>query len=110
MGAKKSKRIYGLRKLLIMDLNGNLTEEEKYTRAMLKVKEIKEFYGHAIAFCVVIPLLIYLNVLNSPGFYWFWFPIGGWGFGLLMHAIRVFKKTSRWEERKIQEYMNDENF
>jgi len=93
-----------------MDAQGNLSEEEKYTRAKLKVKEIKEFYDHAISFCVLIPILIYLNILNSPSFYWFWFPAAGWGFGLLMHAIRVFAKPSKWEERKIQEYMNDENF
>jgi hypothetical protein len=93
-----------------MEIQENVSEEEKYTKAILKVKKLKGFYGHLFAYCIVIPSLIYLNISTSPQFYWFWFPLLGWGFGLFMHSLQVLVKTSRWEESKIKEYMNDENF
>lgn len=93
-----------------MEIQENVSEEEKYTKAMLKVKELKGFYSHLAAYCIVMPFLGYSNYMNSPNFYWFWFPLLGWGFALFMHGFRIFGKTLQWEERKIQEFMNDENF
>tara|TARA_B100000809_G_scaffold3549_1_gene3838 strand:+ start:45041 stop:45316 length:276 start_codon:yes stop_codon:yes gene_type:complete len=87
-----------------------LSKEERYTKAMLKVKELKGFYGHLTAYCIVMPFLAYLNYSTSPQFYWFWFPLLGWGFGLFMYSLQVLGRTSKWEERKIREYMNNENF
>ena len=93
-----------------MEIQDNVSEEEKYTKAMLKVKELKGFYGHLLAYCIVMPSLVYFNITTSPHFYWFWFPLLGWGFGLFMHSLQVLWKPSKWEERKIIGYMNDENF
>jgi hypothetical protein len=47
--------------------------------------------------------------LYTPEFQWFWFSAGGWGFGVAMHAFKVFGYGSRWEDRKIQEIMNRED-
>jgi 2TM domain len=55
---------------------------------------------------VVIPLLVFVNLKYSGGFQWFWFPAFGWGFGLVMKGLRVYGFSSKWEERKIQEFMN----
>lgn len=88
----------------------NISEEERYTRAVLKMKKLKGFYSHLLVYCTIIPFLIFINVTNDPSFNWFWFPVLGWGIGLSLHGLVVFGKTSKWEERKIQEYMNDENF
>ena len=40
---------------------------------------------HAVTYAVVNTLLLLTNVITSPGFLWFLFPLSGWGIGLLHH-------------------------
>ena len=91
----------------------NTHQNTKYLRAVERVEEIKGFYSSLIAFCIVIPFLIYINLRYSPDFHWFWFPIMGWGFGLTFQGFKAFNFNpilgSDWESRKIQEYMNEED-
>lgn len=88
-------------------------ESKKYQRAVEHVDELKGFYASLFAFCIVIPFLIYLNIKYSPEYQWFWFPLAGWGVGLLFQGVRVFLFdpffVNEWENRKIKEFMsNDE--
>ncbi|MEZ4853650.1 2TM domain-containing protein [Flavobacterium sp.] len=83
-------------------------EELAYTKAKNRVKEIREFYNNLITYIVVIPFLILVNYKTS-NFQWFWFPLFGWGFGIVMQAIQVFGLTKNWEERKINEILNKDN-
>lgn len=80
-----------------------------YFRAKKRVEQLKGFYGNLISYCCVIPVLIFINLTYMPQFQWFWFSAGGWGFGLLMHAFKVFGYSSNWEERKIQEILRKED-
>ena len=80
-----------------------------YHRAKKRVEELKGFYGNLISYCCVIPVLIFINLTYMPEFQWFWFSAAGWGFGLLMHAFKVFGYSSNWEERKIQEILSKED-
>jgi hypothetical protein len=54
---------------------------------------------------VVIVALAIVNIvtmqIGNYTYYWFLFPLGGWGFGLFWHAMAVFV----FEKRKIQELM-----
>lgn len=79
-------------------------EKSAYLRAREKVKKVKDFYANLISYCTVIPLLVIIN-LWTGGYQWFWFPMMGWGFGLTMHALGTFGYGQKWEERKIQEFM-----
>ena len=88
-------------------------ESNKYLRAVEHVDELKGFYASLFAYCIVIPFLIYLNFKYSPEYQWFWFPLAGWGVGLLFQGLRVFVFDpffiNKWENRKIKEFMsNDE--
>ena len=47
------------------------------------------FTVHGIAFAAVNSLLLLVNVIASPGFLWFLFPLAGWGIGLLHHYVEV---------------------
>lgn len=98
-------------KTSIMKTSDNL-ESTKYLRAVERVEEIKGFYSSLIAYCIVIPFLIYINLEYVPQFHWFWFPIMGWGIGLTFQAFKAFAYNPflgrGWEERKIQEYMNED--
>ncbi len=85
-----------------------VSENNAYFKAKARVKEIKEFYGNLISFCLVIPLLIFINYHTYWRFQWFWFPLFGWGLGLTIHAFSVFGYGSNWEERKIGEILAKE--
>jgi hypothetical protein len=97
------------KQISVMETTTNYNENSAYYRAKKRVEELKGFYGNLISYCCVIPLLIFINLTYSPQFQWFWFSAGGWGFGLIMHALKVFGYSSNWEERKIQEILQKED-
>ena len=92
----------------------DFTQEQEYLKARKQVKEIKGFYIHLFVYIIVIPIIITVNLMFSPGFHWFWFSVLGWGFGLLIHWFVVlgFKKLGfgkDWEEKKIKELMEEQS-
>jgi hypothetical protein len=93
------------KQLTIMETINSYNEDMAYVKAKDKVKNMKEFYGSLISYCVVIPFLIFINFKTSD-FQWFWFPAIGWGMGLIIQAFQVFGFAKDWEEKKIQEIMN----
>ncbi|MFD2940607.1 2TM domain-containing protein [Flavobacterium notoginsengisoli] len=98
------------KQIAAMEANADFNDEAKaYYRAKKRVEELKGFYANVISYCCVIPLLIFINLRFSPGFQWFWFSALGWGFGVAMHAFKVFGYSSDWEERKIREIMERDN-
>lgn len=80
-------------------------DNNAYFKAKERVKDIKEFYGNLLSYCIVIPFLIFINYKTYWEFQWFWFPVFGWGLGLTIHAFTVFGYGANWEERKIEEIM-----
>jgi len=88
-----------------------MEEKEKYKRAKERVEEIKSFYSHLFIYIIVILALFIINILTSREYLWFYWPLFGWGIGILFHAISVFgtnKFLRDWEERKIKELMEEE--
>ena len=86
-----------------------MDESAKYLRAKKRVDDLKGFYGSLVAYCVVIPFMILLNYKISWHFQWFWFPMFGWGLGLVIQAFQTFGVGSNWEDRKIREIMEKNN-
>lgn len=97
------------KQVAVMEPQDSYSENTAYHRAKKRLDELKGFYGNLIAYCCIIPFLVFINLAYSPEFQWFWFSAGGWGFGLLMHAFKVFGYSSKWEERKIKEILSKEN-
>lgn len=97
------------KQIAVMEKTTDYNENNAYYRAKKRVEELKGFYGNLISYCFVISFLIFINLRYSPQYQWFWFTAGGWGFGLIMHALKVFGYSSNWEERKIQEILNKED-
>jgi hypothetical protein len=92
-------------KIKIMRTNNIIENRDKYRRAQKHIDEIKGFYGNLVAYCVIIPFLIFLNYRTSWEHQWFWYPMFGWGMGIIIHGFTVFGFGSGWEERKIKEIM-----
>lgn len=84
-------------------------DSAKYIRAKKRVDDIKAFYGNLISYCVVIPFLIFINYRTSWDHKWFYYPMFGWGFGVVIQAFTVFGYGSNWEERKIREIMEKDS-
>ncbi len=93
-------------------MENNYQEEERYFKARKRVEEIKGFYGNLIAYVVVNIGLMVLNLLTYPGYLWFFWPMLGWGIGVLFHGMKVFNYMpffgNEWEEKKIKEFMDKE--
>ena len=87
-------------------------ENSNYVKAVEKVEKLKEFYQNLVSYCIVIPFLIFINLKTYSKFQWFWFPMIGWGIGLIFHYLEVNNYNlflgKNWEERKIKELMNDD--
>lgn len=97
------------KQISVMETTSNFSENTAYFRAKKRVEELKGFYGNLISYCCVIPVLIYINLTYMPQFQWFWFSAAGWGFGVTMHAFKVFGYGHSWEERKIKEILEKGN-
>jgi len=98
------------KQISIMETTNTFNENTSYFRAKERVEKIKGFYGNLASYCLIIPILIIINLTtNSNGFQWFWFPMLGWGLGVLFHAFETFGYGKSWEEKKIQEILNKQN-
>lgn len=96
------------RQIAIMETKYQYSEQDAYYKAKKRVEEMKGFYGNLTSYCVVIPFLIFINYYTSWKFQWFWFPMLGWGMGLIFHAFGVFGYGKSWEEKKIKEILDKE--
>ena len=68
----------------------NYSEQERYYQAKKRVEDIKGFYGNLIAYIIFNGFFLVLNLLTSPNELWFYWPLMGWGIGVLFHAMKVF--------------------
>jgi len=87
--------------------------EYKYRKAKEHVECIRGFYNHLMVYIIVIGVLGYLNYATTS-FLWVIFPALGWGIGLLAHGIQAFGYFpflgKDWEERKIKEFMERNDY
>ena len=94
-------------KINIMTTNTS-NEQMAYEKAAKRVEELKGFYGNLISYCIFIPFLIFINLKTSPNYHWFYWPMLGWGIGVISHGIKTFGISNDWEERQIRKYMQKE--
>ncbi len=114
---ENDNRIFKVCLPLLYKMNTIMQSEElensKYVRAVERVEKLKEFYQNIASYVIVIPFLIFINLQFSPQFHWFWFPVFGWGFGVVMHGLDAYNYNiflgKNWEEKKIKELMDQNN-
>lgn len=91
----------------------NFTDEERYYQAKKRVNDIKGFYGNLIAYIIFNGFFLVLNLITSPNELWFFWPLLGWGIGVIFHGMKVFGYSpffgKEWEEQKIKQFMEKEN-
>ncbi|WP_417886840.1 2TM domain-containing protein [Zunongwangia sp.] len=92
-----------------------MRDYNKLDRARAIVKKQKEFYASLTSYMIVIPFLAFINWFTTGfGFPWFLFAAAGWGIGLVFQYMEAFDKnpffSKDWEERKIKEFMDKDNY
>ena len=66
-------------------------DRTRYERARRYVREIRAFYLHCAIFVAVNVLLHVINFVASPKAYWAFWPLLGWGIGLLAHGLVTYR-------------------
>ncbi len=93
-----------------METNQNTSK--KYLSVKKQVQEIKAFYGNLVSYVTVILFLLFINLKYTPDHLWFFWPMLGWGIGLLFHGMKAFNFVpmlgQEWEQKKIKEFMEQE--
>ena len=83
-----------------------MTESDLYRRAEKRVDEKISFYRHLYSFIGVNIVFIIMNIVFSPGEWWFYWITGLWGIGLIFHFLRVFVFPEKIDkDRMIEEEM-----
>jgi hypothetical protein len=84
---------------------GRADDEQLYEAAKRRAENLQGFYIHLLIYAVVNAGLFAINALTrgADGAWWFYWPLAGWGIGLLIHATTLLWVFSpEWAERKAQ--------
>ncbi|MGJ8685162.1 MAG: histidine kinase [Nonlabens sp.] len=88
-------------------------EDIKLIKAKERVKTIKEFYDDVVKTIGIILFLAAINYFTSD-FPWVIFPAVGMSIGLFFQYLRTYENNlflgKGWEDRKIEELMNNKDF
>ena len=80
--------------------------EREESEALHHVRKLRGFYIHLLQYAVVIPILWVINLASNSHTLWAIWPTLGWGLGILMQALRVFRPTGwlgpQWERREVE--------
>jgi len=92
--------------------NNTEPNEKTHRRAQKRVKKIKAFYSHLVTFILINCGFVALNLLTSPKYLWFFWPMLGWGIGVVCHGISVFNFNpffnNDWEQKKLKQFIEEE--
>ena len=93
-------------------MENSYIEEQEYIKAKKKVKEIKDFYTHLVVMIFALPIIITVNLMFVPNFYFFWLAGFGMLFSVAVHWLQVFGFSKLglgkdWEENKIKQIMKE---
>ena len=67
-----------------------MNDQEAYQRVKKRVEAKFGFYIHLSVYIGVNILLIIINTVTSPQYFWCKWPLIGWGIGVFFHALGVF--------------------
>ena len=83
-----------------------MTENSLLQEARNRVDIKKKFYMHFGTFCIVTLFLFGINLLTTPGFWWFLLPTAGWSMAVLGHFFSIFKYFNlpgkNWEKKQLE--------
>jgi hypothetical protein len=72
-----------------------LLQRTERQEAIFTDPKARGFFIHLFVYLAVNALLAIVNLLYTPGHYWFLYPLLGWGALLAFHAFRVFYRRRK---------------
>ncbi len=90
--------------------NKYIEDKNPYVKAKKRVKQLRDLYYHIIAYVFLVPFWIFINYKTYWEFKWFWIPVVAMGGSIIVHALMVYKFNNNWEERKMKELIEQDNF
>ncbi|WP_407423218.1 2TM domain-containing protein [Methanobrevibacter sp.] len=75
-----------------------MSEEKLYRKAEKRVDEKIGFYRHLYSFIAVNIAFFIMNLVFSPGEWWFLGITGLWAIGLIFHFLKVFVLSRKLDE------------
>lgn len=86
-----------------------IPSEMRQREARRYVKALREFYGLVLLSLGAIAVTGVVNLVTSPGRWWFLWVVFGMGVAVLYSGLRVFGRSRHfgadWEARQIQRYL-----
>lgn len=67
-----------------------MNDQDILRRVEKRVEAKLGFYIHLGAYILVNGMMVAVDLMTSPGTYWFMWPLIGWGVGVLFHGLSVF--------------------
>ena len=87
-----------------------MKNQKVYEKARKKVEARLGFRNHLTVYVAVMLLLFIINMINTPEYWWFKWPLMGWGIAVCIHALRVFvlpQKLTASEEMIMEQMEKD---
>ncbi len=72
---------------------------EAYVRAEKRAEAKLGFYKSLTVYLAVNLVLFLINLVTSPGKWWFYWPLFFWGIGVFFHFLKVFVTRGQLEEK-----------
>ena len=83
-----------------------MTDDVELRRLATRRADMKiAFKGHLITYAIVNAGLAAINIITTPGDWWFQWPLFGWRIGLLAHGVATYFHGDGSRERMIEEEM-----
>jgi hypothetical protein len=88
----------------------DMEQDKNYERAKERVEEKLGFFSHLAVYVIVNVILLVINLTQSPGQLWFYWPLMGWGIGVFFHGmgVFVFGEGSSMKERMIRRELGND--
>ncbi len=67
-----------------------MSDDDLYRKAEKRADEKIAFHRHLYSFIAVNIVFIIMNVVFSPGEWWFYWITGLWAIGLIFHFLKVY--------------------
>ena len=83
-------------------MSSQMSEEEIYEEAKIRVKAKRDFYSNLGAWVVVNIILIVVWALTDRGYPWFLWPLCIWGVFVLSHFVRTFVIKPRSDRGAVE--------
>lgn len=85
-----------------------MTEDEMYRKAKKRVDEKIGFYRHLYSFIGVNIGFFIMNLIFSPGEWWFYWITGLWSIGLFFHFLKTFVFSKKLDDDYRDEMIKKE--